>query len=158
MIYKIDQSGKAEEVGRDTVLAISNGKSFSIKITARTKVALRKMFGKSGRGKVYVYRVFSILIYLLIVNCGFKVGEVMVDEEYTGQNRLLKDILSWLFIKNKQKMPEIYFARIGNKPKVHYAAYNVFRKKIQADLIVSLKEIMNLTTKKDRGLRRLKNA
>lgn len=153
MIYKIDQSGKVEDIGKDTVLAISNGQSFAIKITARTKIALKQMFGKSNRGKVYVYKIFSILIYLLITNCCFKVREVIVDEEYSGQDRLIKDMLSQLFTNNRKEMPEIYFARIGNRPKVHYAAYNVFTRKIKANRVFSLREIMNLTTKKDRGLK-----
>ena len=51
MIYKIDQSGKVEEISKDTVLAISNGHSFAIKITSKTKIALKQMFSKSGRNK-----------------------------------------------------------------------------------------------------------
>lgn len=94
MIYKIDQSGKVEDIGKDTVLAISNGQSFAIKITTKTKIALKQMFSKSGRNKIYAYKIFSILIYLLIINCGLKVKEVIVDEEYSGQDRLIKDMLS----------------------------------------------------------------
>ena len=62
-------------------------------------------------------------------------------------------MLSQLFTNKGKELPEIYFARIGNKPKVHYAAYNVFKRNIKADKVFSLEEIMNLTTKKDRGLK-----
>lgn len=50
-------------------------------------------------------------------------------------------------------MPEIYFARIGNKPKVHYAAYDVFTHKTKANKVFGFEEVINLTTKKDRGLK-----
>jgi len=153
VIYKIDQSGKVEDIGRDTVLAICNGKSFTVKISSKTKIGIRKMFGKSGRGNIYVYRVFSILIFLLIRSCGFVVNEVIIDEEYTGQEKTLINMLSQLFTQNRSKRPEIYFARIGNKPTVHYAAYNVYKRKKKADMVINLKQILNLTTKKDRGLK-----
>lgn len=153
MIYKIDQSGKVEEIGKDTILAISNGHSFAIKITSKTKIALKQMFNRSGRNKIYVYKIFSILVYILIVNCGLRVREVIIDEEYSGQNKLIKDMVSQLLTNKGKEIPEIYFARIGNRPKVHYAAYNVFIRKIKADKVCSLEEVINLTTKKDRGLK-----
>ena len=48
---------------------------------------------------------------------------------------------------------DIKFARIGNKPKVHYAAHDVYIGKKKADKTILLKEILSKTKKTDGRLR-----
>jgi len=49
MVYEIDQSGKIEDTSKDTVLCISNGYYLSVKLKAKTKRQLQKIFRKNGQ-------------------------------------------------------------------------------------------------------------
>lgn len=47
MQIEIDQSGKIEDTSKDTVLALSNGTQFSIKISRNIKRELQNIFRKN---------------------------------------------------------------------------------------------------------------
>jgi len=63
MKIEIDQSGKIEDTSKNTIIAFSNGKFKSIFISAREKRELQKFFRRIGKPRIFVYRVFAILIF-----------------------------------------------------------------------------------------------
>lgn len=154
MKIEIDQSWKIEKTNKATVLAFSNKKSFALKIPSKIKRQLQEMFRRQGQPTLFVYRTFAAGIFLLIKDHLKKITYIVIDIEYPGKEPLIKEILLELLRKYKLKEPEIAFKRIGEKPKVHYAAHNVFTGKKKADKIVSFEELRELVIKKDRGHKR----
>jgi hypothetical protein len=144
----IDQSGRVEYTSHNTIVAFSNGKQKAIKILARTKRQLQEIFRRKGAPNLFVYRTFATLIFLLVKNELCKIKQIVIDIEYPGQDKLIKDILLELIRKNHLNEPEISFQKIGNKPKVHYAAYDVFIQKKKASQVINLEEISCLAIKK----------
>lgn len=154
----IDQSGKIEDTARPTILAFSNSKSYTIKVSARTKRQLQEIFRRRGQIRLFIYRTFSILIFLLIRDYLKSVKDIIIDTEYPGHEKIIKEVVLVLIRKAKLYEPSITFKRIGNRPKVHYTAYDVFSKKKRESKEIKLRELVSLTIKNDRGLKRLKNA
>ena len=68
MIIEIDQSGKIENTSKNTVIAFSNEIFGSILVKAKDKREIQKIFRKIGKPRIFVYRLFAILIFLLIKN------------------------------------------------------------------------------------------
>lgn len=159
MVYQIDQSGKIEDTAKDTVVGISNGWSYTIKLRAKAKRQLQERCRANLQGRLFVYRTFAALIFLLIKNAKIILVDIVIDQEYPGKEKIIKDILLEFLRKNNLPEPHISFARIGSRPKVHYLAYNVFTGKSQTNKMASLKELEKLVIKKrkDRGPKRLKS-
>lgn len=153
MSIQIDQSGKVEQTDKDTVIALSNdenNQSKTLLIKAKDKRKLQEIFRENKIGKLFVYRVFAGLVFLLIKDIS-KTSQVVIDVEYHGKENLIREVLMEFYSRAKILPPDIVFRRIGNTPRVHYAAYNVFIGKLKPDVIVSLAKIGALTIKKDRG-------
>ncbi len=157
MLFQIDQSGHVEYTSQDTVLGASNSIQISLKVTSQTKRKLQQKCRESGISRIFVYRTFAALIFLLIRDYLGVITEIVIDIEYPGKNSLIKDILLE-FLQDKSKSLQITFSRIGNHPPVHYLAYNVFTGKNIPTKLVRFSEIEALVIKKpikkDRGPRR----
>jgi len=159
MRVEIDQSGKIENTNRATVIAFANEISYAILIPAKVKRQLQEVFRRQGKPRLFVYKTFAAGLFLLINGHLAKIKDIVIDTEYTGHEKQIKDILLELIRRDRLPEPNIYFQRIGGKPKVHYVAHDVFSKKKNADKVIGFEEIVVLVTKKDRGhQRRLKNA
>lgn len=144
MLFQIDQSGKIEHTNKDTVMGMSNGKTRTVKIAARNKRLLQERCRIRDQGRVYMYRSFAALIFLLIKEDLNLITDLIIDVEYPGQNKVIKDILLEFLRTEKLNEPEITFLRIGSTPAVHYVAYDVFCGRKSPDKIVTLEEISNL--------------
>jgi len=169
----IDQSGKVENTAKVTAIAFSDGKKYAIKINQRTKRQIQEVCRRKGLSRLFIYRTFAALVFLLIKKSLSIIDQVVIDMEYPGHEKTIKEIILELLRKEGLKEPSICFARIGNRPKVHYAAYNVYAKKKKEDKLIKFEEIMSLVIspvrkshidiisnriKKDRGRKRLKDA
>jgi len=138
----IDQSGKVEYTSHDTVVACSNGKKSAIAIKAKDKREIQKIFRQAGKGSVFVYRLFSALIFLLIKDFSFK--ELIIDTEYPGKSDLIKNYLIGHFRKHGREVSptSISFRQIGKNCKAHWHGYYVFKGKRKAEKIITVKEIL----------------
>lgn len=148
MKVEIDQSGKIEDTAKPTVLAFSNSKQSAIKISARTKRQIQEIFRRRGQIRLFIYRTFAALIFLLIRDYLSSIHHVVIDTEYPGHEKLIKDILLEFLRRNKLKEPQILFKRIGSKPKVHYAAYDVFSGKKKPNKSISFSKLAKFVIKK----------
>ena len=66
MKYQIDQSGKIEQMSKDSVIAYSNNSKASILIPRKLKRRLQEVFRLHGFTKLFIYYLFSVGIYYLI--------------------------------------------------------------------------------------------
>lgn len=115
-----------------------------MKITANLKRKLQQEFRKKGKPKVFPIIVFANAVYYAILKSNYRFDTLIIDEEYTGHEPAIKNIVLQHFRKVNRKEPEIYFSRIGKNDPAHKAALNTFRGKRKPDLTVPWKEFLNL--------------
>lgn len=159
MKIEIDQSGKIEETHRETILAYSNSKLFSVKITAKSKRKLQELFREIGEPKSYVIAIFSVGIFLLIEDNLQNIDSIIIDSEYRGKEQNILKILDNLFEAHKiKKIPVIQFKSIGKLSKAHLVAIEVFRKKRAVNKILKFEDFANkiITYHKRRPVLRLR--
>jgi hypothetical protein len=152
MKFEIDQSGKIEDTSKNTVIAYTNGARATILITRKTKRIIQERFRRYGLTRVYIYLTFAVAIYFLIRNIKQK-KEFLIDEEYPGNNKIIINFLRKLLETHKLPSHDIEFKRIGNHPRVHYAAKDVYNGKRKADKIISEKELIKELKMTDGHLR-----
>lgn len=142
MKYYIDQSGKIEYTSHDTVVAISNGKKSAILIKAKDKRILQRRFRDIGKKQVFIYRIFSFLVFTLLKK--HKFSEVVIDTEYPGRSDLIKNFILTDFRKKGIKVSpgQISFHQIGKKCEAHWHGYYVFKKKRKPEMTITAKEVL----------------
>lgn len=149
MTIEIDQSGKIENTSKNTVIAFSNDIFGSILISAKDKRELQKIFRKIGKPKMFIYKLFAILIFLLIEKYLYQIKQIVIDEEYSGQFSLIKNLLLQEIRKKQPNFltDNINIRRIGKKSKAHYVAYGVATGQKLADVRVTTREILKFVIK-----------
>lgn len=152
MQYQVDQSGKIEQTNKITVIAYSNSDKFAVLITGKSKRKLQEVFRKHGFTALFVYYIFSVGVYYLLTSLKQK-SDIVIDTEYPGKDKIIKQFIIGLLEKNNKPSHYIRFARIGNKPPAHYAAKDVFDKKVGANKILNLEDFIKALKKTDGRLR-----
>jgi hypothetical protein len=140
MKIEIDQSGRVEYTSKPTVVGFSNSKEKTIIILATEKQKLQKYFRKANKPHVFIYKVFAILILLLLKN--EHIEQIIIDREYLGQENLIKSYLLDLLRRTRKDFDkkDITFKSIGKKSRAHTLVYNAYRTK-KADISVRAEEI-----------------
>jgi len=142
MKIESDQSIKIENTSKDTVLAFSNKESFAICIKAKTKRQLQEKFRKIGEPRSFVLRVFSAGVALLLKNYSDKQLEVIIDIEYPGHEKTIKDLILQMYGKiSSKKIENITFGLIGKNSRAHIVTYNIKIKKRNIEKIITCQEI-----------------
>ncbi len=149
MKVEIDQSGKLEQLDTLTVIAYANGKSGAIQITAATKRGLiqkirRILIPRDEIGAV----LFAVLIFIMIKDLPGNVT-LMIDEEYTGKNRIIQEILLRLLERKfKSWNGNIEFGNIGKHSPAHLLAWKLHKKRKGLEIRkISEKEVLGFVTK-----------
>lgn len=144
MKIEIDQSGRIEYTSHNTVIAFSNKKRSAIFIKAKDKREIQLVFRKMGKGQLFVIRLFTILIFILLKKAK-EIKEMTIDIEYPGWNAQIKNYLLSDFARIGVKLnpQQINFGRITKKSEAHWHAYRVFKKERRPEIIVSVREILN---------------
>lgn len=157
MRVEIDQSGKIGDTKIATVLAFSNGESFSIYLPATDKRKLIRVLRTPENSRVIYFQMFAALVYLLIKDFIYKCAIIYIDIEYEGREDQIKVYLLNIFKKFSQAInPDlISFMHIGKKSGAHIKALEAFRDKSKAGRIITVEEVLGIfpPTKKDRGSR-----
>lgn len=143
MDYEIDQSGKLEDTRNVSVIAYANGMVKSLKISAVEK---RRLLGimrlRDYPKKLFVYKAFAALIFLLLGN--EKVETLTIDREYPGHEALIKNVLLNLYRRDGLATSKIVFAEIGKKSPAHKVALEVFRNVRRADILVRVDNVFRI--------------
>lgn len=128
MSVEIDQSGKVEQLNTHTVVAFSNGQQGAVYITASTKRIIYLSLSEFLISRAeFNATFFAILIFFAIrdkkLNC------LVIDEEYTGKDAVIREKLEDLFKNNDLKVPEIRFGLIGKLSPAHRLSWKIHKKK-----------------------------
>ncbi len=152
MRVEIDQSGRVEDLSTNTVVAFSNRSQVAIFIGAGEKrIVVKFLKGSVIFSSDFAPTFFSLLIFLLVQDC--KEKSFLIDEEYTGKNSVIEELLVELFKFKRRKAPTIRFGRIGKKSPAHWLAWNIHRKRIRDKTLrkISAREVLDLLDKKRAG-------
>ncbi len=159
MHIEIDQSGRFEATKDDTVIAFSNGTSFSVLIPAQVKRYCILTLREAGiSGPTFYLQLFTACLFFLLKGHIKKNTQITIDIEYTGKDRQIKEYLINLFIRmGKTIDPDmIDFRRIGKKSNAHILALSTWRGEKKAGLVLTADILLRIfrPTKKS-GIRRL---
>ena len=129
MRIEIDQSGKIEKTNKITVVAYSNNKSGSILISGKDKQKIQSFYRKKGQPKIFRYKLFALLIFVLIKNFIKSSDSIIIDREYLGYEKLIKNFLLEIAQKKGLKLNKenIKFHLIGKKSRAHAKAFSAFK-------------------------------
>lgn len=144
MRIEIDQSWKIEKTEKDTILAFSNKIERAVRFSAEDKRYLQKFFRNYGEPRLFVYKTFAALVFLLIEPFLPQVSQIIIDKEYPGYEALITGYL-WGLLQGRTKrlsLEDIDFALIGEKSRAHSVAYLTFVGERKEDVVVKLDEIL----------------
>ena len=152
MSYQIDQSGKIEQTGKHTVIALSNNIQATVILKSKDKKALQEIYRKAGKPRAFVIQVFAALTYLLIEKAKIKEGLIYIDKEYPGHEDIIKSYIIQLI--NKRKIPTLYpgnirFMLVGKRSPAHLLGYEAY-KKGKADFTISKEDILAMVLNYER--------
>lgn len=148
MRIEVDQSGKIEQLNKDSIIAFSNKNQFSILIPKDAKQEIFKLY--KGKIKDLRYRLFCIGIYYCLKNYIKEKELITICCEYIGKENLIKSFILDYLRKDYAKIdPKIIrFGIIGKKSNAHAVAIDVFRGNRKPNHILSLAEVEKCLKKK----------
>jgi len=146
MRVEIDQSGRIEFTGTDTVLAYSDDKQYAILIPSIVKREIVRKYRKTVKAKIFFLKLFSVCLFLLIKNDLNKLDEIVIDIEFEGREKDIKNMLLNHIRKIDPKFPKhkILFRRITKESRAHKLALSVFRDAVKENKVITTKEIEEL--------------
>src|SRR5262245_27491974 len=127
-MMQIDQSGKIEQTHQDTILCLSNGDWFAVKVSATTKRQLQEIFRRNGQIRNYILFTFAAGIALLL-KLNPKVRSVTIDQEYLGKEPIIKQLVLSMLETPKREGPAIHFGFVGKSALAHHRAYAIATRK-----------------------------
>lgn len=141
MHIEIDQSGKIEQLNKDSVIAFSNKNQYSVLIPKEVKQEVYKLY--KGRIKELRYRLFCMGVYYCLKDYIKEKELITICCEYTGKENLVKSLLLGYLRKDYARIdPKIIrFGVIGKKSNAHSVAIDVFRGNRRPNKILSLNEV-----------------
>lgn len=147
MQAEVDMSGRVEETTRPTVLALSDGLTFSIRIAAGQKrILLHELRGHKphwGETQVNV-SIFSVLLYLLLKDNIEQLNLVMVDPEYPGHEPDIKDRVMTLCRRQGIVVykDQIAFGSVRKRSPAHKLALRVYQGYMPPDRIITAEDVL----------------
>lgn len=145
-VVEVDQSNKVEYPG-DTVVAFSNGISWTIKVPSKASQAgIRALKDRGKPDKRAKLLLFAACVFLLVENHLDQLQRIIVDNEYDSHEL---DIRSFLFEYIKRKNPnfeidKIVVQPIKNHSRADRLAGTVRRGKRRADRKITKEELTAL--------------
>ncbi|MBI3559973.1 hypothetical protein HY087_02510 [Candidatus Gottesmanbacteria bacterium] len=142
----IDQSGKVEQTSKDTVVALSNESERSILIKASEKRLVEEVFRKAGKPEVFVYRTFTVLMYLLVRDELEHISELLIDREYVGKESTIKHYLLEVVRRTGKVLEKdcIGFTQVGKQSTCHKVAIETLRGRRKPDKVVTARDVLRL--------------
>ena len=131
MAVEVDQSGKIEQLDTATVVACANDVSSAvgIKVSEKRMLFLRlrhSIIPKKDRLAV----IFAVMVFLLLRTLKKLPLVIVVDEEYTGKDRLVCETLEKLLLRHTKGKWRgvIRIGRVGKHSPAHLLAWTGHKK------------------------------
>lgn len=130
-VVEVDQSIKIEQAGT-TVIAFSNGIQHAVVVPSSVKrFGLRLLQGRGMPKNTAVLHLFAVCLFLLLEDYLPILQRVVIDMEYSGQERFIRQLLLMHIHKRVPLFPEenIVFKQIGKRSAAHSKANRVRERK-----------------------------
>jgi hypothetical protein len=144
---QVDQSGKVEQTNKLTVVAYSNERQQTLEVPARVKrEVLTRLKRRGHERKAAVLMVFAASLALLLRDAVKHVPMIVIDDEYTNQQRAIKSrLLRYLKRSGTPVPPNILrFGYVGKASPAHRLAISVYRGERAPDHRATVKELWAL--------------
>lgn len=145
MTYEVDQSGKVEQTNLDTILVLTNDKSFSVVLKKRDKRIVQNWFKSKKIVRRFQYEIFSLLLAILL-DVSKPKYLVNVDTEYQGFESVILERVNYYLKSLDFKNYHIKFGHVGKTSKSHLLASKIVSKKQKPTKIITLKELKKIGT------------
>jgi hypothetical protein len=148
MRIQIDQSVKIEQLNRDTIIGLSNGVTFTVAITGKTKRKLQEEFRRRGKQKLFRYRVFMAGVVLLLHHAHLKkMPSILLDREYSGQEMIMRSMFFEMWSRYYKELPPFEIGEIGKRSAAHDVSYLTMKGKRKVDKVLTYTEMRKLALK-----------
>jgi hypothetical protein len=135
------------EMSGDTVVAISNSFTVAIQITAKVKLQVRRALEARGvKSNLVMIRMFVGAIVLAMRGRLTEVTDLILDEEYTGYEAVIKSLLLDRIrdLGGALTPHNVRIAQIGKQSPAHRAAIQVTRRQAKADQTPTARELLEV--------------
>ena len=141
MRIEVDQSGKIEQLNKDTYIALSNHLQYCIKLPKKIKQEI--IYENKTKIKQIIQKLFSICLFYCLKDYLDKAELIILDIEYPGWEPFIKRELVNI-IKNDYHSFDrdiIIFDLITKNSKAHKVALKSFREEEKPNKILSKEDI-----------------
>ncbi len=142
---EVDQSGRIEFTKHDTVLAFSDGISYSILIPRAVKRNCINDLRRQGlSGATFYTRLFAAGLFLLFKDHIDQLAHATIDIEFPGKDIQIKEHLINLLRRSgyRIKARQIDFRAVGKQSPAHKLALATFRGDKEPDLTISEADLL----------------
>lgn len=128
MVVEVDQSGRVEDLAMGTAVAFSNGSNGAVYISAGEKRQIVYLLKRNPHYSLnFAALFFAILVFIVLENKEFP--KIVIDEEYSGKEEFIKDVIVKYCKRFGGKAPSVNFGNIGKLAPAHRLAWKVHKLK-----------------------------
>ena len=141
MHIEVDQSGKIEQLNKDTYIAFSNHEEYCIKFSKKIKAEIAYEY-KTKVSQI-IQRLFAICIFYCLEDYVNKKELITIDLEYSGWEADIKTyLIPLLRLKDKNfDKNKIQFSAIGKESRAHKVAKSAFVGKSKPNRILTREDV-----------------
>jgi hypothetical protein len=133
------------EMSGETTIAVSDHFTVTLRVSASVKQAVRQaLLARGVKPNMVMIRMFVGAILLALDKHLTQVSRLIIDEEYTGYEAVLKSLLTDRARTSGVRLARenIVISRIGKNSPAHHAAIRVTRRQARADLTPTVEELL----------------
>ncbi|RME54627.1 MAG: hypothetical protein D6790_16645, partial [Caldilineae bacterium] len=130
-----------------TYLACSNGITIVIRVPSRVKkVGIRFLRQRGKSKKNATLLLFAVCVFLLLEETLPEISQIVLDNEYDGQQANLKAFLLRLIWRSNEHFPpeNLRIDSVGKKSPAHDAAWAAFRGQRRPDRTLTGADILRV--------------
>ena len=142
MHIEIDQSGKIEQLNKDTYIAFSNHEQYCVKFPKKIKQEVVYEF--RTRVRQIIQKLFAICIFYCLNDYTDKKELITIDLEYTGWEAFIKREVVYLIKKQYPNFDKdvLRFGIITKNSKAHKLALRTYREEEKPNKILNKEDIL----------------
>jgi len=129
----------------ETVVAASNDFTITVKVLPQVKQAVRAaLLARGTKLRMVMIRMFVSAVMLAIKDHAAAVSCLIIDEEYSGYEAVIKALLLDRIRALGVEFPKenIAISRVGKQSPAHRAAIMVTRREVKADMQPTVEELL----------------
>ncbi|HHY55122.1 MAG TPA: hypothetical protein GYA08_06765 [Chloroflexi bacterium] len=146
----VDVSAKLEQWSKASAVAVSNGATIVCFVPARVKQRLRQALLNRYDAKTVKYRAFAILVYAAIKDELLQIKQVVLDQDYTGNEAevTVRNVLLSLLRKQNPNIPASFvrFQRVRGS-NADRLARDVYMGKLSPTRVIGFSELESILVK-----------